>query len=229
MLEKDLTRDHDINKLKEMLKDFDKEMRKQREREQALAQERKKILNEIEDLRQKELKLNSTKGKYAAEKEAHEKRQRERFLLMEKIAQTYSIELQQSLTQLSRLDASMMSMSQTSLLTGGGTQETTPPELTKEDLDGFFAAVEKKEAELKENLRSHKATYRAQEEEFNSALQDLVGKRNAFENGTFLCACSDVGVCQFFSPNCMLLLICKYFLPFFRANEAERGKQKHRP
>ena len=191
MLEKDLTKEHDMTKLEEMLRDFDKEMRQQQEREEELSRQCRTITNDMEELRQEEMKLNSSKGKHAAQKEAQEKRLRDRLVVMEKIATAYTLELQQSLTQLtqlSRMDTSL-SMSQTSLLTdGASTQETGGPSmnLSKEDMTGFFRTLGKKETELKENLRSHKAKFRAQEDEYNSALQDLVGNRNAYENGTFL-------------------------------------------
>ena len=193
MLEKDLTKEHDLAKLEEMLRDFDKEMRQQQDREEELSRECRAINRDIEELRQKEMKLNSAKGKHAAEKEAQEQRLRERLLVMEKIATTYSLELQQSLTQLtqlSRMDTSILAASQnSSVLTDGGgasTQETGGAPmmtLSKEDMMGFFRTLTKKETELKENLRSHKAKARAQEDEYNAALQELVGNKNTFENG----------------------------------------------
>lgn len=194
MLEKDLTEDYDLEKLNRMLQDFGREMSQQRDRKEELSRFCRDLQKDIEDLRQNELRLNSAKGKFEAEKEANEKLQRERFALMEKVARTYSIELlAQSSTQLSRLDASM-SISQTSLFTGGGAAATSQnplPVLTKEDMDSFFECLERKEKELKENLKSHKEKFRKQEDAFNNALQVLVGNRNAFEKGASLrcCAC----------------------------------------
>ena len=193
MLEKDLTKDHDLAKLEAMLRDFDKEMRQQQDRMEELSRQVQSINRDIEALRQEEMKLNSSKGKYAAEKDAQEQRLRDRLVAMEKIATTYSLELQHSLTeltQLSRMDASMMATSQNNLsvlTTDGGSQETGGPTimmtLSKEDMVGFFRTLRNKESELKENLRSHKAKARAQEDEYNTALQELVGNKNAFENG----------------------------------------------
>ena len=102
--------------------------------------------------------------------------------MMEKIAQTYTLDLQQSMSQLSsHLDHSF-SLTQGSTIANN--KEAEAPEISKEDVREFFRTLQKKEDELKEGLKSHKQKSRAQEEEFNTALQELIGNRNSFEKGT---------------------------------------------
>lgn len=177
LLERDLTKEQSQQQLEEKLRFFDKEMKNEVSSLLELQREQQKLEADIDALRKQENKLSSSKGMVAAQKEAQNKRLKDRWAMMEKIAHTYSLDLQQSMTQLSaRLDSSF-NQSQ-------GTAATEPaPELAEEDLRSFFKTLKEKDEELKEGLKNHKAKYREQEEEFNSALQELVGNRNAFENG----------------------------------------------
>lgn len=182
MLEEDLTKQFDAPQLRERLRDFDKDVQQQQERFDALSRDYQKIQDDIEALRQEEMDLNKSKGKYAAEKDAHDKRLTQRVSKMESILTSYSVDiLSTGMSQQSKADMSMMgggSNSQASLLSGISTK-AIPPEQMRE----FFRGLEKKEDELRESLREHKAKIRAQEEEIQTALTDYMGKKNAMENG----------------------------------------------
>jgi DNA repair protein RAD50 len=184
MLEEDLTKTHDKVELQSKLKDFDMEMIKEQKRKEDLLERAQKLKEEIERLRQEEMKLNSSKGKVAAEKDAQEKRLADRIRMMEKIHSSYTLDIGGSMTNqsVSRLENSF-DMSQRSLMTEAGSAGTLGS-FPAEDVASFMEALETKESDLRESLKSHKDRTRAQEDECNEALQELVGKNKACENGT---------------------------------------------
>jgi DNA repair protein RAD50 len=183
MMEDDLTKTHDMAALQAKLKDFDKEMMKEQERKESLLQRAQKLKEEIESLRQEEMTLNSSKGKVAAEKEAQEKRLIDRIRMMEKIHSSYTLDIGSSMTEqsVSRLENSF-DVSQRSFITEAGS-DGTPGTFPAEDIVSFMEALETKEGDLRDNLKTHKDRTRAQEDECNEALQELVGKNKSCENG----------------------------------------------
>ena len=176
MLEEDFTTSHTIKDLREWLRDYDKSIKKKKELQEELQHQCHDIENEIESQRQKEMDLNSSKGKYLAEKDAHDNHVKERLKKMERLSQNYSVELQQSMTQQSRLDNSF-TMSQVSM-DASGTQGTTIT-LSKDDMDAFFSELDKKEESMKEEIRDHRASFREQENQLSAALTDLYGRKSS--------------------------------------------------
>ena len=135
---------------------------------------------DIEQARQDEIDLTGTMGKLIAEKEAHEKRLRQRYRKMEHIAQTYSMDLTQ--VTLSQGNASVLSQTQGD---GDDDNETFASMLSisADDMQGFFQALHSKQMELLENLNESKARYRSEEDKIQAHLTELGGKLQAIENG----------------------------------------------
>ena len=174
LLEEDLTVKHSMNELVEKKENFDKEMTKYRKRKEKLAREIQAIEVELEALRKEQINLNSSKGKLAAEKEAHEKRLRDRWAMMKKIDKAFGLDLQASMTQFS-LDHSF------SMDVDGADSEPLP--LSKDDMRSFFSNLNKKSQELSEELGKNKKKARDEENECNTALNDLHGHLKGWEQG----------------------------------------------
>jgi DNA repair protein RAD50 len=183
MLDEDLTRQCSVKELQEMLRDFDEKMKSQFERKQELESECQRMQQEIESLRREEMRLTSQMGKLAAEKEAHEIRLRDRYTLMENIAQTYSVDLQVSLTQgVNTSFAGSMTAGTASQTMGGGTQDTLVS-ITSDDMQGFFQALDQRDTELDANLKEHIERTQTQEDKLQSILTELGGRLRSIESG----------------------------------------------
>lgn len=180
MLEEDLTRKHSLVELKGMLHDFHEKMNVQVNEQQNLKNQVQLLDRDIEQARQDEIDLTGTMGKLIAEKEAHEKRLRQRYRKMEHIAQTYSMDLTQ--VTLSQGNASVLSQTQGD---GDDDNETFASMLSisADDMQGFFQALHSKQMELLENLNESKARYRSEEDKIQAHLTELGGKLQAIENG----------------------------------------------
>ncbi|CAB9512437.1 DNA repair protein RAD50 [Seminavis robusta] len=171
LLETDLTEDS-MEELVEKKSNFDKEMEKAHKKKNRFARQVESIKAEIESLQQEQINLNSDKGKLAAEKDAHVQRLEKRLELMKNVEKTFGLDLQSSMTQYSRLDDSF-SISQ------HGADPSS--RFSEEDMKSFFSSLEDKKKELQEELEKHKAKYRNEENECNSALQELEGNKKSFE------------------------------------------------
>jgi DNA repair protein RAD50 len=190
MLETDMTSNHSMQELKDMLRNFDEKVSAQIERKDDMEKEYRGLEKEIESLRKDEMRLNSELGKLSAEREAHEKRLRERFAKMENIAQTYSVDLNVSQTQGNMSLAASTTASMASQTVGGASQETVAS-ITPEDMKSFFRALDTKEEGLKADRKSQKERIQAQEDKLQSKLAELTEKRNSIENGELALLSSD--------------------------------------
>lgn len=199
MLEKDLTRKHSLRELQDQLRDYQQQITGQLQEEEVLRQQCDKLHQDIETARQAEIGLTSNMGKLSAEKEAHEKNVRERFKTMENIAQTYSIELTQ-LSQTQGGNSLAASLSQ-SILADDDDDGSAFISITAEDMQGFFQALEAKEASLRESLKEHKDRFQTEEDVITGFLTELGGKLQAIENGEFL-----LGVGAFIVRRCPIFL-----------------------
>jgi hypothetical protein len=103
---------------------------------------------------------------------------------MEKLHSSYTLDIGASMTEqsVSRLENSF-DISQRSFTTEAGSDGTLGT-FPAEDIVSFMEALETKEGDLRDSLKTHKDRTRAQEDECNEALQELVGKNKACENGT---------------------------------------------
>lgn len=209
VLEKDLTGDHSLTDLKEMLSNFRSKMSEQERALEELVGEHKRLGDEIEDGRKREKGLTSNLGKLQAEKEAHEKRLRERYNKMEHIAQKYNMDLTQ-MTQSQTQNSSFIAAALSQSMVGGDEDEETLITISAEDMQGFFQEVEAKETDLRASLKELKERNRAAEDEITAALTELGGKQRAIENGMFPCKTllAAAASYSFTYTSCFALLFC---------------------
>jgi len=183
MLEEDLTNKHTVRELQEMLRDYDQKVESEKQRLKDLESDNSRLLNDIENLRKREMEYSSQIGKLSAEKDAHERRLRERFTVMENIAQKYSVNLQTSQTQDLNASFASLSATQTTVAGDASQDDSLVTSITPEDMQGFFQALDRKDEELKNNLKEHRERYQVQEDQLQSVLTELQGKLSSIESG----------------------------------------------
>ena len=208
MLESDLTEKHSLVELKEMLANFRSKMSEQERQLEDLEGEYKQLESDAEKGRGEEKALTSHLGKLAAEKEAHEKRLRERYNKMEHIAQTYEMDLTQ-MSQSQSQNASFVaaSLSQ-SMAAGEDGDDETLISISAEDMQGFFQALEAKEADLRGSLKEFRDSNQAEEDKITSAIAELGGRQQAIENGKFARNVVPRYIHPFTDSTSSLLLLC---------------------
>jgi DNA repair protein RAD50 len=193
MLEEDLTRKYDLQQIKDMLRNFDEKVAAQLERKEELEASYRQLISSMENERKEEMTLTSKFGKVQAEKEAHEKRLRDRYRLMERMAQSYSMDLTQ-LSQSQNIDASFVaSLSQSMMAPDDATQDDLSLiSITPEDMQGFFCALGEKEAKLKKDLETLRYNFQNDEDKLTVSLTEYGGNLQAIENGEYV-AVTEVG------------------------------------
>jgi predicted nuclease with TOPRIM domain len=182
LLDEDLTGRYNVRQLKELLRDFDDKMSTQMDEKDRLESEYREVQQRIERLRQEEMQLNGRMGKFAAEKEAHERHVRERQSKMESIQKTFSIDFHESTTQLGASFAGTMTPASQNFL-GASQDGTATTALNDTEVAHFFQTLGRKEVELKANLKNKKERLRKQEDELQAVLTDYGGKVRALESG----------------------------------------------
>jgi DNA repair protein RAD50 len=182
-LDEDLTEKHSLVELRSLVRDFDQKMQSQVEQLEELQSQEKRLKESIQALLDDERKLTSQMGKFAAEREAQEKRMRERFSIMEKLDQSYELSLSTQLSQqsLSQRQNSFLSASQT--VQG---DESVISSVSAEDMKRFFEALDKKREELQQDINEQKRRFQTEEDNIQSALTELGGRLKAVDNGTLL-------------------------------------------
>ena len=91
MLQEDLTGDHNVRQLKEMLRGFDEEIDKQIARKRELQQEVSNRQKDVDKCRRQEKELESRKGRLEAAHEAQQERLKARYERMMQIGTTYGL------------------------------------------------------------------------------------------------------------------------------------------
>jgi DNA repair protein RAD50 len=187
MLEEDLTRKYDLQQLNDLLRNFDEKIAVQLERKEELEAKYRQLMSSIENERQEEMNLTSKFGKAQAEKEAHDKRLRDRYRLMERMAQAYTLDLTQ-LSQSQNIDTSFVaSLSQSMMGADDATQDDSSLiSITPEDMQGFFCSLEEKEAKLKKDLEALRDNFQKDEDKLMLFLTDHGGKLHAIETGEYV-------------------------------------------
>jgi DNA repair protein RAD50 len=183
MLEEDLTQMHTIDELKGMLDDFHRNMVVQVEEKQQLERQMNLLQDDIENARQEEMKLTSRIGKLTAEKEVYEKNALERYRKMERIAQTYALNLTQ--LSMSQGNSSFVStyLSQTQGEEPNDNDAGTVVSISAEDVHRFFLKLDEKKVELVAGINEHRTRYRNEEDNITALLTELGGKLQAIDNG----------------------------------------------
>lgn len=191
MLEEDLTSRYSVLELKDMYSDFDEKVGDIVNHKNQLMKHCQKLQTEMNELRAEEMKLTSQIGRYTAEKDAHEKRLRERYDKMVAIALKYSVDL--NMSQMSQQTISQQQLANDDSEDDGTTiaDRSKPSDnstillMSSKDMDSFFAALEKKEIELKQNLKLHRERFQAEEDKIQSELTEIGGKLKATESGKY--------------------------------------------
>jgi len=174
LVEEDYSKEHTKKQIEEILQGFDEQTSAQ-EKETCEGQV-KQIQDQLEGLRKEEMDLQSKVGEFRAKQAAHQERVRERFAMMEKLHNDYSVELRLSASQgtnTSILAASMASQRSVD----------TYELLDTEDVQGFKDLLKEKHRELKEQSQDHSESMRATLESLDKALRTLEGRSSAIENG----------------------------------------------
>ena len=185
ILEEDLTSTHTLPTLKSMLRDFDSKVTSIVDNKESLEKKVLKIQQDIDEMRKEEMRLTSIIGKFAAEKEANEKRLRERFKTMEGLAAKYNINL--NLSQLSQ--GSITSRADDDATQGNEecndkmADDSSVMTISNSDMKAFFDALEKKETELRSSLKALRERNQSEEDAIQEILTDVGGKLKAVENG----------------------------------------------
>jgi DNA repair protein RAD50 len=186
MLQEDLTKQHTVRELQQMLRDFDTQIDKQVERQQELQDELSARQGELSRLRNEETELQSQLGRLQGEHESHEKRLQLRYEKMMEIGSSH--DLGDVLTPISQTQPSETQNTNTSYMdssmAANNTIALSQPilDIPEEDMREFYDALEKKEAELKEALVSNRNKRQQEEDKLQTILADLKGKLNSIEN-----------------------------------------------
>jgi DNA repair protein RAD50 len=185
MLQEDLTKQHTVRELQQMLRDFDTQIDKQVERQQELQDELSARQRELYKLRNDETELQSQLGRLQGERESHDKRLQLRYEKMMEIGSNHGLE--DVLTPISQTQPSQTqntSYLDSSMVANNNTIALSQPilDIPEEDMREFYNALDKKEADLREALVSNKNKRQQQEDQLQTILADLKGKLNSVEN-----------------------------------------------
>jgi DNA repair protein RAD50 len=209
MLQKDMTDKHSLKELQDMLRSFDTEFEGRRDQKHELEAKMTKLLRETDNIREQRSKLQSQVGRLQAAKESHDKNLRERYQKMVEIGTEYGLgDLVSQISQNSQGSNNSIARSQdTSFASLGyaslGNASTllgSPPmgsrgvsqqqqqyqqpilNISQEDMDEYSRAIQRKQAELQEQLLDKKAQRKQQEDMFNNEIMELKGKLKALES-----------------------------------------------
>lgn len=184
-LEEDMTQTHTKEKLERMLRDFEDKVSEQIDRRDDLQAKYQSLEENLDKLRQQEMDLTSSMGKLAAEKAAHEKNQGERYQLMHDIAQTYAVDLESSgFSQGPNVSLAAATLT-ASVASQGGTQdfEVNAADITEQDMDGYFEALEKTEEDLNTRLKDFRTEAQAKEDTIQRELSAVTSQLDQVDVG----------------------------------------------
>lgn len=183
MLENDLTDKHTLQEIRDLLRDFDEKVARHKEEEREVLDREQALQAKIDKLHAREMELKSEVGKWAAKREAHEECLKDRLSRMERLAQTYSIDLQ-DVTQLTQ-GTNVSFLANTVNESLYPTQdEAVSYELTPEAWAAFKRAVAKKQSELRKQLKDFQDKSRHEDDKFQKEINELSAKIASHENGT---------------------------------------------
>lgn len=183
MLDQDLTGEFSLRDLEKKLREYDAQMSNQKEELLDLQQREKEIINDIEQWRQKESNMNKEKARLEAERETFEKNCRDRYQVMESIAQTYKVDMSQTGGGVNLSMDGSFAASQVSIGAGNGTQESMALNISTEDMQGFMEVLEKKENELQLLLKETSDRHQAEEDKILKDLAEYNAQRSSIEAG----------------------------------------------
>ena len=184
MLEENMTDNHSLRELEKMLRDHDAKVNNQKEEWQDLQNQDQEIDKEIRTWQRKQYDLMQEKARLDADRETYEKNCRDRYQMMETIAQTYNLDMSQTgLTNLS-MDASLVAGGSQSVAGAPSSQESLLAlQITTEDMQAFMQNIDKKEDELKKVLKEISDRHQATEEKLLKNLAELNASKASIEAG----------------------------------------------
>lgn len=188
MLEQDWTQSKTLEELQQLLDDFDLTMESKNRRLQQLQRQQEKLQRDIDTMRQEEKDLTKLSTQLQVSHEAQEKRLKQRYHIMEHLAQSYGLDLgilsQQSSDQSFVASINMVSSPTKARLTQDSDEDMsivlTP---SKEDVESFMAAVDKKHQQLVSDLAVHREQAKKSESKFFSEIGTLKGRLESIQNG----------------------------------------------
>lgn len=183
VVEEDLTEKHSLRELEKMLREYDEMVSDKTEALQDLQGQDEGINKQIQQLQRKERDLTQEKARLDADREAHEKNCRDRYQMMESIAQTYSVDMTQTGGSVMNMSMDASFAGSQSIATGGMSQDSLALQITPDDMRAFMENLEKKENELKKVLDETKARHQANEDKLVKDLAGLEAKRSSIEAG----------------------------------------------
>eukprot|EP00934_Nitzschia_sp_Nitz4_P008970 Nitzschia sp. Nitz4//scaffold260_size33533//17430//22260//NITZ4_007879-RA/size33533-augustus-gene-0.12-mRNA-1//1//CDS//3329544683//8960//frame0 len=189
MLSEDLSSTKSIRELKEQLKNFDSQVVSQLDRKADLEAELHTAQKELKGIRDQESSLKTRLGRLEAAREVHQSRLKTRFDKMVALGDAYALG-----DVLSALTMSQPGTQSTSFQSGNSAtfemslsgQEPNDGEpildIPQKDMDEFFRTVAKKEQELKQALKDHKAKMQQQEDQLVGQISDILAKLKSIES-----------------------------------------------
>lgn len=186
MLQDDLTQQHSVSELKEMLRDFDAQRTQQLEQKSDLEAEVRSANKELERIEKQDKELESRVGRLQEKKETHERRLRQRFEKMVEIGETFALgDALSAITQTQHTQTQNTSYSaNTSVLDVSVAPHNQEPilDIPEKDLEEFYRAASKKEEELTQAIEDHKASHSKADNELSNQLADIRAKITSIES-----------------------------------------------
>lgn len=182
LVEQDLS-SRGMAKLEGELQDFDQNMQEEVNRKMELERRAKSLERKIDELHALEQKQSAQFGKLQAEQEAQDKKLRERFNKMERIARDYKLDLTQMTQSQANTSSIAASLSQ-SMVMDDESVDMTVLTITHDDMQGFIEGLQAKEEELAAAVQSHKARAREEEGKLQHMINALTSKIQTEKTGT---------------------------------------------
>ena len=183
MLDENLTQQHSLRELEKMMREYDEKVSNQHEEYENLKARDEEFDQAIAKLQRKNMELTQEKARLDADREGYEKNCRDRYQLMESIAQTYSVDLTQggAATVNLSMDASFAGSQSVAALSQGSILQ-----ITEDDMNAIMQLLEQKEEELKKILAETTDRHQANEDKLLKELAELNANRSSVDAGTYV-------------------------------------------
>jgi len=184
MLQEDLTNRHSLSELKGMQLEFASKIDTQREEENSLEAELKSARDELDRIHEKEAKLKQELIRAETLKEQHMERLKARYEKMVAIGNEYA--LGDVVTQ-SQLSQTQTSFDQSGTDNNKSVLGQDPLlDISAKDLEEFDRAMDRKENDLREDLRLQKAQARKDDDELGAEIARLGAQMHSIEENRAL-------------------------------------------
>lgn len=196
MLQEDMTEQHSLQELTDMLRSFDTQVDEHLGRKRDLEREMGELQAQVNRYRQQRSDLQAKVGRLQAERDAHQRNLLTRYERMVELGHTYGLDyVVTQASQSSQLtgfgggesdmrESSFLSLGDASAVGGAASAEQQDPilDIPKEHMDEYFRAVSRKEEELRRQVADQKARQREQEDQLQKELSELMGRLKTIES-----------------------------------------------